>query len=696
MKSTSITTLINKMSEKRTETYLAKTLQSGNFEPNCIYYSPTENNALKHIFSQASKSGSKNGIPDRLYFDGRILIVFECKTNSLHQAFRDLVCYKEKMIDYSNYDVFFVSVIPGTYDIYDLNLMKLDLILDIKCFKDTKEDEAYTNQQMDKDIHRIHNYIRDYTKISNEDKSFFIACILISLTKNSFIEVISNYDTKKYIYDILKQNLLDFEIDISVFEFLRNDQNNRHFYNIIMMVKSIYDKNPEKDLLNNFYKEFVKYSNTDGKSLGIVLTPDHIVKLMIEMLDIQPTDTVLDLCTGTGSFLLEASKYKPKQLIGCEYQTKLYSLLKCNFILRGLDLRTNPLIKGDCFENEFKATKSVINPPYGMKDKKELDFIIKQLESVEDGGLVCAIIPTTSINNTKFIERKSSILDVATPLIIINCNPKLFYPSAGIQCSIILLRKHPYKDERILFINYEKDGFCIEKHRGLVKSSEYSSIYERILHIIRTKDETDISVLSKVSVKDDWNYHMFNKTINFSISSGELLDKMISLDNIEKRLSTDATVMTSFERSGLFPISDIFDIQSAKRVTLKYAQEHPGNVPYVSASALNNGITAMTNISTHPKNCLTIANSGSVGVCFYHTYDICATDSVYILRPKQAFNHISTNKKIMLTLALLIEKNKVKYSFGRACRLNKICDDFFSLPIDHRGYPDFSKITCSS
>ena len=72
---------------------------------------------------------------------------------------------------------------------------------------------------MSKDIHKIHNYIRDYTKISNEDKSFFVACILISFKKDSFIEIIKKYDSKEYLYDIIQQNLTDFEIDISVFEF---------------------------------------------------------------------------------------------------------------------------------------------------------------------------------------------------------------------------------------------------------------------------------------------------------------------------------------------------------------------------------------------------------------------------------------------------------------------------------------------
>ncbi len=57
------------------------------------------------------------------------------------------------------------------------------------------------------------------------------------------------------------------------------------------------------------------------------------------------------------------------------------------------------VIKGDCFEHEFKATKSAINPPYGMKDKRELDFVLKQLESLPEGGAACAIIPKSKLNS---------------------------------------------------------------------------------------------------------------------------------------------------------------------------------------------------------------------------------------------------------------------------------------------------------
>ena len=75
--------------------------------------------------------------------------------------------------------------------------------------------------------------------------------------------------------------------------------------------KKVYDviQNSQGDILNKFYSEFCRYQNTDSKSLGIVLTPHHIVELMIKLLNIQSNESFIDLCSGTGSFGKEACKY---------------------------------------------------------------------------------------------------------------------------------------------------------------------------------------------------------------------------------------------------------------------------------------------------------------------------------------------------------------------------------------------------
>jgi predicted RNA methylase len=543
---------------------------------------------------------------------------------------------------------------------------------------------------MEKDMRKIHNYIRDYTKISNEDKSFFIACILISIRKESFCLLLDKYNSTSYIYDLMKGNLMDVGLDISVFEFLRNDENNKHFYNIIQMVRDIYTQNPSSDLLNKFYSEFVSYYNTDGKSLGIVLTPEHVIHVMVRMLDLSSKDVFLDLCTGTGSFPLTASTYNPLKIICVEYQTKLYNLAKCNFILHDLNVE---LLKGNCFEYKFKASKSAINPPYGKKmNETELEFVLKQLESVSDNGVICAIIPTTCLNNTKYVKLKQKLLEMGTPTHIMNMNGKLFYPTACVNTSIIRIIKRPYKGDNVLFVNYEDDGIEVQKQRGLIRTPSFESKLKRVMRICDEFIESDISVLCKnIQADTDWNYHHYNRNVVFDTTYADIAEKILSVKIAEARLSMVHSVI-HIKNPRIYYLRELFTIESVRRVTKKYAEDNAGRIPYISASELNNGITTFTSISNVNGYCLTLANSGSVGACFYHSYDICATDSVFILRLRNPFQEWMFNRVVMCHLAVLIEKNRVKYNFGRACRLNKIVNDYIQLPSDDRGFPMFESL----
>ena len=60
------------------------------------------------------------------------------------------------------------------------------------------------------------------------------------------------------------------------------------------------------DALGVFYHEFIKYSGSDGKGLGIVLTPQHLTEFMAEIAGVNKNSKVVDICCGTGSFLVTA------------------------------------------------------------------------------------------------------------------------------------------------------------------------------------------------------------------------------------------------------------------------------------------------------------------------------------------------------------------------------------------------------
>jgi len=594
-------------------------------------------------------------IPELIYFDKYNIIIFETNTNYLNN-----IDFYTKNINIKKYNIFGITFKNvDDYIIYKLennklNIIKSNLIPELL----NKESEKL---DMNNEIHKVHNYIRDYTKISNEDKSFFIAIILISIKKASFEYIFELYKNKNYIYDILLENLKDYDIDIHVFKFLKSDENNIHLYNLIEMISKIYKKNPSIDLLNEFYNEFVKYNNTDGKKLGIVLTPSHIVSLMTDILKINKNDIVLDLCTGTGSYLLEAHKYNPKKIIGCEYQNKLYALLKCNMILR--NIINCEIIKGDCFKHEFKATKSLINPPYSMKDKNEMDFILKQLESIEDEGECCAIIPIGKItNNPRNTYYKKLLMEIADIKTIIICKKELFYPNANIQCCIIHLKKTNNKLYQTKIIDYIDDGYEIQMNNGLIKTDKFDlykeELYKRINEI---NNKTN-----KLIIDDDWHIEKKELILDINNANKQLKLMELELEYLKRKqeiLSNNEIHNISINNIKYYKIEELFNLENVKNpLQLKY-KYITGDIPLISATKYNNGISnrieKQENIILNNKHCLIFS---TVGTCFYQENDFYATSSIKILRP---INNLITDiimKKIAILImnTYLIKYNKLR------------------------------------
>ena len=61
-----------------------------------------------------------------------------------------------------------------------------------------------------------------------------------------------------------------------------------------------------------------------------------------------------------------------------------------------------------------------------------------------------------------------------------------------------------------------------------------------------------------------------------------------------------------------------------------------GNINFIGASAVNNGVTAHIGNSEHlhPANTITVSYNGSVGEAFYQTQIFWASDDVNVLYPQ--------------------------------------------------------------
>jgi len=163
-----------------------------------------------------------------------------------------------------------------------------------------------------------------------------------------------------------------------------------------------------------------------------------------------------------------------------------------------------------------------------------------------------------------------------------------------------------------------------------------------------------------------------------------LIDRCIAhIGNVEK---TKKTTLLEKKEWKPFYFNDIFvSIQRGKR--LKTADHRKGNTPYVSSSAMNNGVdNYISNEHGVRKfsSCLTVANSGSVGQAFYHKYTFVASDHVTQLK------NPDFNQYIYLFLAPLVSRLSEKYSFNREINNRRINREILLLPVTADGKPDWN------
>lgn len=149
-----------------------------------------------------------------------------------------------------------------------------------------------------------------------------------------------------------------------------------------------------------------------------------------------------------------------------------------------------------------------------------------------------------------------------------------------------------------------------------------------------------------------------------------------------EQLSNENLVLEEVEWKE-FKFFKIFNrIQRGKR--LKKSDHIDGLVPYISSTGLKNGIDGFVGNTENVRrfeNNLTVANSGSVGSCFYHGYQYVASDHVTALSAKKG------DKYSYLFLSTIIKRFEEKYSFNREINDKRIKKEIIVLPTDSCGNP---------
>jgi type I restriction-modification system DNA methylase subunit len=692
----------------------------------------------------------------------KTIIVIECKKTTAKHSSENLDRPKDYAVDGALY---YAKFLKEEYNVIALGVSgtKKDNIK-VNAYHWQKNQETYTELKKARDIiYEPENYLRLVLgesikkSVSIEDiqnlalemheslrslaiteraKPVFIAGILIALKDDDFVKeyinLISFNSLLNRLQDAINNVLKDSDVRSDKIEDIRNHftiigKNTKlkaiplgHYNSLSWYIEELEKKiKPMMDYADNtidalgiFYHEFVKYSGGDGSGLGIVLTPQHLTEFMCDLAEINKNSKVVDICCGSGTFLVTAMgkmlngandkeivKIRQNALFGVESDDDIYTLAIANMIVRG-DGKSN-IIYGDCFnkkiQEELRAkniNKGLINPPYAQ-EKNELEFVENMLDILVASGTGVVVVPMSCAIGTKFKETRERLFKKNTLKAVFSMPDDIFYSNnASVNVCVMVWEAHnPHDGTKNTFFGYYKDdGFVKAKKLGRIdKFNKWQDIKTEWLRLYREKEVKEgLTAKKNVQWSDEWLCEAYMET-----DYSELTQKDFEL-TVQKYLSyLVLTGQVNLENQfSIFPNQyelDVINWQKFNLVKLfencyrgkrlKSEDREPGDTRYFAASEVNNG---MTDLIANPlfieKNALIYTIFGD---CFYVEDDFTTCDDVNI------FKHTHLNKYNGLFLATVINQNKYRYRFGRKAFFNKFENEIIKLPTDQNGDPDW-------
>ena len=253
--------------------------------------------------------------------------------------------------------------------------------------------------------------------------------------------------------------------------------------------------------------------------------------------NVNPKDKVLDICAGTGGFLISAMQHmlknaltdaercdiKKNRLIGIENSPKMFALAASNMILRG-DGKAN-LHQGSCFDDaivksvrDMKPNVGMLNPPYAQSksdsELHELYFVKHMLDMLDSGGLGVAIIPVSCVISPH--KAKEELLKYHTLKAVMSMPSELFYPVGTITCIVVFEAHKPHAQtgKKTWFGYWRDDGFVKTKHMGRIDlNSAWTNIRDRWIESYSNNEvHAGESVTAYVTAEDEWVAEAYMET----------------------------------------------------------------------------------------------------------------------------------------------------------------------------------------
>jgi len=282
-----------------------------------------------------------------------------------------------------------------------------------------------------------------------------------------------------------------------------------------------------KDARGDLYEYMLSRLTTAGTN-GQFRTPRHIIRMMVELLDLRPGDTICDPACGTSGFLVSAGEYLKENYLEEIFYNKDAKSHYDNDMFTGYDMdRTmlrigamnmmthgigNPhIIYKDSLSDQNidggKYTKILANPPFkGSLDydivatdllkitktkKTELLFLTLFLRMLKNGGQCASIVPDGVLfgSSNAHVAIRKEIVENHRLEAIISMPSGVFKPYAGVSTAVIIFTKTGAGGtDDVWFYDMKSDGYSLDDKRNALDNSDIPDIISRFKNLASETD----------------------------------------------------------------------------------------------------------------------------------------------------------------------------------------------------------------
>lgn len=288
--------------------------------------------------------------------------------------------------------------------------------------------------------------------------------------------------------------------------------------------------------------EYMLSKLSTAKTAGQFRTPRHITRLMVDLMQPTPEETICDPACGSAGFLISASEYirehypqsfydttfqehyKKDMFHGCEFDDTMIRIAAMNLILHGVespDLYDRSALD-EIYDKSDSYSLILANPPFtGTLDgdtvskslkavvhtkKTELLFLALMLRILKTGGRCAVIVPDGVLfgNDGAAKAIRETIVEKQKLEAVISMPSGVFRPYAGVSTAILIFTKtESGGTDKVWYYDMRADGFTLNDKRTATEgANDIPDILERYANLEAESARTRLDQSFFVAVEE--------------------------------------------------------------------------------------------------------------------------------------------------------------------------------------------------